>query len=529
MKSNTCVVSKSLIRTTKPNLSKEEERRFCLGLVGWCPCSNCSPMETKSLILKRKRRGGPVTDGEVREDNPSPESLSNNDDKDERFDFNVTSEDLSKYMEGETPVNTEKSTAWAVNNFEAWRMARNKEHSDDPCPENVFVDDDKSVICKWLCKFLTETRKSNGEEYTPRSLYLLLSGLQRHMRKLKPLESINVFQDVHYKPLKNVCDSIFKRLHQKGIGTETKQTPVLSPDDEAKLWETIIDINSPKGLLRAVFFCNGKNFCLRGGQEQRDLKLSQLTRETKLVDGKALGCYVYCENGSKNRPGNFASLNLENKVVHQFENVKNPEKCHVRILDKYLSLIPQEAYKSDVFYLTPLASKPADPSKPWFTTTPIGRNKLGVMLKQMCQDAGIDGRYSNHSLRAAGATTMFQAGVPEKLMQQRTGHRSIEGLRRYERTSETQLVDISNVVANNEAAATSSVAPPEKNVVPVQENSCTLDLANCGTSKLPSIVLKGCTFTGCSLAFSGPASNVNNESVAAEVLNGIDINAIFED
>ena len=36
-----------------------------------------------------------------------------------------------RYMEGETPANTEKSTAWAV-------KARNKQHLDDPCPENVF-------------------------------------------------------------------------------------------------------------------------------------------------------------------------------------------------------------------------------------------------------------------------------------------------------------------------------------------------------------------------------------------------------
>ena len=46
------------------------------------------------------------------------------------------------------------------------------------------------------------------------------------MWKLRPLDAINLFKDTHYKPLKNVCDSVFKQLHQKGIGTETKETPV---------------------------------------------------------------------------------------------------------------------------------------------------------------------------------------------------------------------------------------------------------------------------------------------------------------
>ena len=125
------------------------------------------------------------------------------------------------------------------------------------CPElNCLAEpEDRGQICEWFCKFLSETRKSNGEEYTPRSLYLILAGIQRHLRKLRPLDPINIFEDVQFKPLKNVCDSIFKRLHHKGIGAETKATAVLSKSDEDTLWDKgVLDLNTPKGLLRAVFF-----------------------------------------------------------------------------------------------------------------------------------------------------------------------------------------------------------------------------------------------------------------------------------
>ena len=48
---------------------------------------------------------------------------------------------------------------------------------------------------------------------------------------------------------------MFKQLHSKGIGTETKVTPALSQTEEDKLWETgVINLDSPTGLLRAVFF-----------------------------------------------------------------------------------------------------------------------------------------------------------------------------------------------------------------------------------------------------------------------------------
>ena len=47
------------------------------------------------------------------------------------------------------------------------------------------------------------------------------------------------------------------------------------------------------------------------------------------------------------------------------------------------------------------------------------------MLKEMCKDAGIAGNYTNHSLHVYDATKLFQADCNEKLIQQRTGHRSV--------------------------------------------------------------------------------------------------------
>lgn len=69
------------------------------------------------------------------------------------------------------------------------------------------------------------------------------------------------------------------------------------------------------------------------------------------------------------------------------------------------------------------------------------------MLKEMCQKANIQQKYTNHSLRAYAATTMYQSKVPEKLIQQWTGHKSIESLRQYECASTSQLLDVSNVMS----------------------------------------------------------------------------------
>ena len=280
-------------------------------------------------------------------------------------------------------------------------------------------------------------------------------------------------------------------------------------------------------------FLQWKNFCLRGGQEQRNLRLSQWKRDTSLIDGIEVNSYVYQEFGSKNRQGGFGSLNLQNKIVRQYQSSSNPDRCHVGILDKYLQLIPPEAKDEDNFYLTPLPKKPIiDQLKSWYTKTPICRNRLNSMLKEMCQEAGISGNFSNHSLRAYGATSSFQAGVPEKLIQQRTGHRTIEALRQYERTSEAQLVDISNTLSNCEKSNSATVSVSKETTSTI--NHATSSLSNYPGSNMLPVILSGCSFTGCSIAFSGPASNVNNaavstDAVVEDVLKGVNINDLFDD
>ena len=80
------------------------------------------------------------------------------------------------------------------------------------------------------------------------------------MWKLRPLDTINLFKDIHYKLLKNVCDLVFKQLHQKGVGTETKETPVLSEMTKMsygkKFWTWI----APKGYCELPFFVMAKTF-----------------------------------------------------------------------------------------------------------------------------------------------------------------------------------------------------------------------------------------------------------------------------
>ena len=95
-----------------------------------------------------------------------------------------------------------------------------------------------------------------------------------------------------------------------------------------------------------MFFLNGKNFALQGGAEHRNLRLSQVVKNMN-ADGKIR--YTYTEHSSKNRAGGFSQLYVPPKVVQQYKDVDAGERCHVAILDKYLSLLLEKAKKEDVF------------------------------------------------------------------------------------------------------------------------------------------------------------------------------------
>ena len=144
---------------------------------------------------------------------------------------------------------------------------------------------------------------------------------------------------------------------------------------------------------------------------------------------------------------------------------------------------------------------------------------------------------------------LFQAQVPEKLIQQRTGHRSLDALRQYERTSAAQLLDVSNVMSGTSDPSSSvSLAPKKVNatwaILPAvkeqtqnQVNSNqSIPLLPTGFQSTPMFIVNGRTFSGCSVAISGqqPAYQPSNteefteEQICQETLKDVDIDDIFD-
>ena len=75
-----------------------------------------------------------------------------------------------------------------------------------------------------------------------------------------------------------------------------------------------------------------------------------------------------------------------NKVVKSVTEPEAGERCHVHLLDIYISKLPPDAHNAGALYFWPLPNTPS--TGPWYSAVPIGKNTLCRMVKGMCAKAG---------------------------------------------------------------------------------------------------------------------------------------------
>ena len=257
--------------------------------------------------------------------------------------------------------------------------------------------------------------------------------------------TIDFFANKDFTSFKSSLDAEMKRLQSQGLGSKKRQAEELTCEDEEKLWETgLLGDRTPHTLLDTMVFCNGLYFALRSGREHRQLRLRPC--QIEIIQHENEQPYLkYTEDVSKNRPGGLKGRNVKPKIVYHHANVTNPDRCFVRLFKKYVSMCPDTPAELNAFYLMP-STKPTKSC--WYTLKPLGHNTLTKTISRLCQAAGISGFKTNHSLRATAATRLYQHGVDEQLVMERTGHRSLEGVRNYKRTSNEQREALSDILNN---------------------------------------------------------------------------------
>ena len=340
------------------------------------------------------------------------------------------------------PKKTLQDTKYCVSLWQKWVQHREVTNN-DTIPELEQIS--KIELDYWLSRFVLEVRKKNGSVYPPNTLVHLCSGIMRQIRWGGRPE-IDIFKDEAFASFRSTLDAEMKRLQSQGIGTLKKQAEIITVEEEDQLWEMkILGDLTPKSLVDTMIFYNGLFFALRSGDEHKQLRLRPC--QIQVMESQSKKPYLkYVEDISKNHPGGLKCRNMAPKTVYHHANTDNPERCFVRLFQMYISLCPADA-PPESFYLRPLKLPTATC---WYSKQAIGHSNLESTVARLFKTAGIPGYKTNHSLRATATSRLYQAGVDEQLVMERTGHRSVDGVRSYKRTSDDQRLALSNILNRKE-------------------------------------------------------------------------------
>ena len=362
-----------------------------------------------------------------------------------RFGAPVTGDSIDRLVTSGIPEKSKRTTQWAMNVWREWAVFRLSlsMHGEEATHE---LRDDFLSMCAtdqsfWLCRFVCEAAKKDSNPYPPNTLYQICCGLMRalnwHLRGMNQQE-VNFFTDSIFSCFKAVLDSRMKELQSSGKYQVRKAEPI-SCEQENMLWEKgLLGDDSPQVLLDSLVYYVGLYFALRSGQEHR--RLRHHPSQIRLVEKPgATACLMYEEDVSKTNQGGLQHRKCDRKQVVHYANTDNPQRCLIRLYKLYQTTCPGDR-PDGAFYLKPL---PKPKGSVWYSKQAVGHNTLTSTVRRLCAAAGIEGFFTNHSLRA---TRLYDAGIDEQLIILRTGHRSTAGARSYKRTTDTLKEKASHIL-----------------------------------------------------------------------------------
>ena len=244
--------------------------------------------------------------------------------------------------------------------------------------------------------------------------------------------------------------AMLRKLKKEGLD-QTKHHSAISENDLIKLrTSNVLSTETPRGLLRKVWFDIMLSFARRGRENLRDLKASAFTIK-KDECGQEYVEMTYAE-ATKNHQGD----NLKDKDFESRPRMyaTNTAQCPVASFKLYLE---KRNKNNDAFFQQP-------------RTKPLtSESDSESMMKGISQDADLSQVYTNHCVRATTITMLSHAGVEAREIMRISGHRNEQSIRSYNTdSSEAQKRQYSGILHGIEPTDHSSES---RAVVPFSASS----------------------------------------------------------
>ena len=290
-----------------------------------------------------------------------------------------------------------KKVNWVTKMFSEWHCARNQ----FPDMEHIFADLDNVFtltvenLSYALCQFITEICKLDGSDFPGKTLYDIVICIQFYLETYG--FNCKLVDGTYFKNIWFTLDNVMKDRCARGIAmlwNKLKSSGLLMKNYFGLMvfWALTILNN----FLILYSFMLGLTCTLRTGKEHRSLHSPGFNSQFEYkFNDEGVWYTMYKEDiGLKTNKGSLKHCEVGVKVVPIYPST-NSQRCPVRIFDKYISKLPVNR-KCKAFYLQPLVN--FRPSV-WYRDAPVRVNALQKVVKNICKLGGLNGYYTNYSLR----------------------------------------------------------------------------------------------------------------------------------
>ena len=337
----------------------------------------------------------------------------------------ASNESIEHLLKERIPPNTQRKVKWVMGIFNSWYGQWRARLTDELKVLKEMSEWTNNEINYVLKYFFCEINKVDGTPYPPRTLKEICACIQHHFN-YSLHRSISLFKDNDFCELRQVLDAVMKKGAKEGLIKPKKQAQVISMEAEDKLWMNgTFGDDTPEKLLRTLIYLLGLHLSLRASQEHRDLEYgehSQLALNETKAGEKIL---IYTERMSKNKQFGLRTCNAEPKVTSIHQNMENPDRCVVRLFEKYINHRPEQFGKKgcSAFYLSPMPpTQIKSDNQQWYKSVPLGIHSIESTTKNAMKNlSDEEGFFTNTSLRRTAKNRLIQNGIPPEVAAKKTG------------------------------------------------------------------------------------------------------------
>ncbi|GBB86589.1 hypothetical protein RclHR1_00130030 [Rhizophagus clarus] len=288
-----------------------------------------------------------------------------------------------------------------------------------------------------ISDYVTVMKQQNGEEYSTSSIINAMHALNRHLNMYSPLRPVDLLDQKQFPDLHLILDGKLKELAELGKGVKNGSSPLTIEECQQILQSPILTQETPSGLLKRIFFYNALFLGLHGGEHYK-LKFNHFQ---KRYDGG----YDVNITRSKTKQGG-----IEDPNNGSGDKLRIPGHPSI-IADYDLFFTKRPINAKENFYLQEITDEDVYIYQgKWYLKNQIGKLRLQGFLHNLAVECGIsaEGRkITNHSGRKSLVSLLKELNFTDIKVMSVSRHKSISGLKSYERSSEKlQNVSLNGLV-----------------------------------------------------------------------------------